>query len=715
MDKRWPERVIAMQRNWLGRSRGAKIRFPIAQESKDSSPSESLEVFTSRPDTLFGVQYLCVSATHELVKHHARRDPKLREFIENLPSLPPNTKRGYMIRGVRAQNPLSRLVDLPGFVQDPIPIYVSSYVIDSYGQGAVMGVPGHDSRDWAFWSENVIERWGPIQQVLAVKSTGLEGVESGLPPQPSTSPDILNDSCGRFAGLSTAVASEKIVSELNSAGELAQPAETWRLRDWLISRQRYWGTPIPIIHCQSCGAVPVPASELPVELPKLDQKWFQKKSGNALEQVEDWINVSCPSCGGAARRETDTMDTFACSSWYMFRFVDPLNEQVPFTPERANSSMPADIYVGGIEHAILHLLYARFMSKFIASTEMWPGGNDPTIRGEPFRQLLSQGMVHGKTYSHPQDGRFLKPEELDMMDPLNPKIKATGTSPIISFEKMSKSKYNGVDPSAFVDKYGADVTRAHILFQAPVSEVLEWEEERIIGIQRWLYRTWRFVTQATQRISSSYHDHTQVPFPQRLGPEQFPLYSTLFHTISSVSASLSHTYALNTCISDLMSLTNVLTNSPRSTFSTPLLYHSTSTLLRLLAPFVPAFAEEGWEILHGNLPRPKSTMTELPSDALDSIFHHAFPSAADWAVDSTAVKGKRTCVVMEDGKKRFAIDIEHAPQGMKGKELEEWVLCQVRGSEAGERWLIRKGGSWRRVVIVGAGKTVNFVGWEGEA
>ena len=693
-DGRWPERVLAMQKHWLGKSEGAKIRFPISSEPQQSRPEQSLEVFTTRPDTLFGVQYLAVSASHPLVKARVPHDLDLSAFIDSLPSLSPDSKVGFQLSGVAAKNPLSSLPNAQGSVLEPLPIFVAPYVLDGYGSGAVMGVPGHDARDNAFWRQN-----RPSNSIIYVVQSADHAELNDDAETISvafTVPGTLTSRCGKYAGLTSQEASEMVISDLQKFGNYASQAETWRLRDWLISRQRYWGTPIPIIHCQSCGAVPVPREQLPVKLPNIEGSWMKHKTGNPLESAKEWVNVSCPSCGGPAKRDTDTMDTFACSSWYMFRFADPHSKQEPFSQEKVNSTMPVDIYVGGIEHAILHLLYARFISKFIASSGLWPDGMKPEVQGEPFRRLISQGMVHGKTYTDPQNGRFLKPDEVDLSDPSHPRIAITGETPNVSFEKMSKSKYNGVDPSSFIAKYGADVTRVHILFQAPVSEVLEWEEERIVGIQRWFQRIWRLVDRVSS-MSPIAMTPSYTPDTSTLTKEEVDLNFTLQNSIASLNQALTHTHALNTCISDLMQLTNALTSIPSGQVSVDMQYYVLDNLLRLLAPFAPAFSAECWEVLHASNER-----------QINDIFLRRYPEP----LDEDQLRSKtQQCAVMENGKLRFAVEITSPEEGANGKQLERWVLDQVQTTEQGRKWLDdRKDKQWKRVVVVKGGKTVNFVG-----
>ncbi|PVH73152.1 leucyl-tRNA synthetase [Cadophora sp. DSE1049] len=485
----WPERVLSMQQNWLGKSTGARIKFPVV--AYDQQTHSDIEVFTTRPDTLYGVQYVALAATHPIARSLATADVELQAFLDTIPALPQDSKVGYLLPHVRALNPLAYEESTPDATKASLPIYVAPYVLEDYGDGAVMGVPGHDTRDHSFWKHNRYD--DPVRFVV---SQSPDEATSVLQTSPFVHHGHLTKHSGPHAGLTTADATKRIVNLLKSKG-LGSEAETWRLRDWLVSRQRYWGTPIPIIHCSSCGPVPVPDDQLPVELPPVDSHWAKGKTGNPLEHAHDWVNTPCPQCGEAAKRDTDTMDTFVDSSWYFMRFPDPKNPDSPFSAEAANANLPVDLYIGGVEHAILHLLYSRFISKFLATTPLWPNG--AKVDGEPFKKLLAQGMVHGKTYSDPSTRRFLKPDEVDLTDPSNPLITATNEVANVSFEKMSKSKYNGVDPGTCMAKYGADATRAHILFQAPVSEVLEWDEEKIAGVTRWLRRLYEMILK-NQRV-----------------------------------------------------------------------------------------------------------------------------------------------------------------------------------------------------------------------
>ena len=720
----WPERVIAMQKNWLGRSEGARIHFPLDWKTKPKGAEERVSVFTTRPDTLFGAQYIALSATHPLVRRMRDTDPALASFVDQMLSLGPDSKVGYKLEGVSAGNPLRFQPDLQGDVQIPLPIYVAPYVLDSYGEGAVMGVPGHDARDWAFWQKNCPSNsnWTYVRQVISpVTPDGLAAPTT--PSEPYEPSGLLNESCGPFAGLSSQEALKSIIDNLSAPDPWAEHASTWRLRDWLISRQRYWGTPIPIIHCDACGAVPVPEEQLPVTLPPLPASVFRQRAGNPLAAAHDWLHVPCPSCGEPATRDTDTMDTFMCSSWYMFRFADPHNAAAPFSADAAATRLPVDVYVGGVEHAILHLLYARFIAKFLATTPLWPAGAESPIRGEPFQRLLSQGMVHGRTFVEPATGRFLAPEDVDAeTDPAAPRARATGAPVLVRYEKMSKSKRNGVDPAACVARHGADALRAHILFAAPVPDVLEWDEAKIVGVSRWLTRLWRLVRSGADVLARAPRaERGGEPFARpdaaAVEPRFTEVYVRLGQTATSVGKALGETYALNTCVSDLMTLTRAMGEQPLDAWPPALLYHALSTLTRLVAPFAPAVAEECWETLHDALGwRPTSArVVEVAPGARDSVFDYAFPAAEDFPVPEAQTKArKRICVLMENGRKRLVLkigDLQDHKQ-LQGKLMEQWVLEEIRGTEAGNKWLEKKEaqGGWRRIVVVGDGKTVNFVG-----
>ncbi|OLN85026.1 Leucine-tRNA ligase, mitochondrial [Colletotrichum chlorophyti] len=694
-DEAWPERVLAMQKNWLGKSTGAVIKFPIMAMGHDIHAA--IEVFTTRPDTLFGVQYVALASTHPIVATLAQSDPELQAFLDTLPGLPRDSKVGYMLPHVRAINPLAYHEETPDATKTSIPVYVAPYVLGDYGEGAVMGVPGHDLRDNAFWKEHHYDE--PVRFVLAPSE---DESTSALTNDPFVEHGVMTANSGPFKGRSSAEAGQILVSMLEAA-DLAKPIEKWRLRDWLISRQRYWGTPIPVIHCGSCGPVPVPDDQLPVTLPDVGDHWTNGRAGNPLERTEEWVNTSCPKCGGHAKRDTDTMDTFVDSSWYYARFVDPHNTAEPFSAEAAKA-LPVDLYIGGIEHAILHLLYARFVYKFLATTPLFPSSGDGDAVQEPFKRLITQGMVHGKTFTDPKSGKFLKPDEVDLKDPSNPKVVATGATANISFEKMSKSKYNGVDPTEFIAKYGADATRAHMLFQAPVSDILNWDEDKIAGVTRWLHRLHDHVARLQESSSGetsviAYLEERSQNLSSLKDSElatwdaDAAIWRAVQGTIDSITQSYETVYPMNTIVSDLMSLTNTLLEN--TVASTLIQKEATSMLLRLMSPITPAFAEECWSLLH-------------PGSG--SIFETRFPTKDNTL--SLLKPRKQPVAIQINGKLRGVVEVPNPPPGLGGEELRDWMVAEVLKSDEGKA---KFGGgqfdvrSPKRVILARGGKTINFV------
>ena len=717
-DNRWPERVIAMQRNWLGKSKGAKIRFPIRMQLGGQEIGESVEVFTTRPDTLFGVQYLALSLSHPIVRQMTMHSPQLQAFTHAAADLPEGSKAGFVLPGVYAVNPYSRVAQDSPILRIPLPVYAAPYVLDDYGEGAVMGVPGHDHRDHAFWKEN--QGTETIRHVV-VPLDSAEGIpiphflhcqDRGVMAAPGKLTTLCDDG---LAGKGSAEASKEIIADLAAVDGSAEESEIWRLRDWLISRQRYWGTPIPIIHCSSCGPVSVPEDQLPVQLPLLSGIDFRGKGGNPLESVDEWVNVLCPQCHGPAKRETDTMDTFVDSSWYHMRYPDARNEDRPFDIGAIDEKLPVDIYVGGLEHAILHLLYARFVTKFLYRIGQWPSGGGLENHGEPFGKLVTQGMVHGKTHTDPQNGRFLKPEEIDYANSEKPVIQGTDVSPSVSWEKMSKSKHNGVNPTQCIDKHGADAVRAHMLFQAPVSEVLEWEEDRIVGIHRWFGRVWEVTEKVQEQFNSllglSDNSHMlRLPRISTFNEREKLVWASVQHTTERTTTALSDTHTLNTVISDLIKLTNTLYAAvSRNEVRLAIVLNATSALLRMLAPIAPAFAEECWERLSC---ASKAARTSSSNDSIPTIFTEPFPTS-DGSLQGLTCQTQH-CSVQENGKLRFVVEIAQPPaslfDGKTSAALHEWVIEQLKDTEKGKIWFSRNPQrQWKRVVVVRNGSTVNFV------
>ena len=644
----WPERVRTMQANWIGRSEGAEITFAVADGSK-----QTITVFTTRPDTLAGASYVVLAPEHPLVDQLTQPEQRsavdsFRAEVSRLSTIERTSddrpKRGVAI-GARVINPLNGA---------ELPVWIADYVLADYGTGAVMGVPAHDQRDIAFAQSNDL----PIQQVIDAEGAA-EAIAAG---QAWTDAGTLINSCA-FDGTASTEAKGAITGRGESEG-WATAKVTYRLRDWLISRQRYWGCPIPIIHCPDCGAVPVPRDELPVELPRgID---LSGKGGSPLKQQKDWVNVPCPTCGKPAQRETDTMDTFMCSSWYFLRFADPHNSEQPFSKDAVNRWLPVKQYVGGIEHAILHLLYSRFFTKALKDRGL-------IDVNEPFERLLTQGMVQGVTYRNPETGKYIAPSEVT--DPDNPRDPATGAPLDVLFEKMSKSKYNGVDPAAVIDRYGADTARMFILFKAPPEKDLEWDDADVEGQYRFLQRIWRLVDSVGDRINSL--DAEEAPAP--MNEQESEIRRAVHIAIQAISEDLNDEIQLNTAISELMKLTNAITGAGASNLSQPVLQEALSVLIRLLAPFAPHLAEELWHQLGG----------------AQSVHQQSWPE-----LDPTAlVQDTVELVIQVKGKVRGNIKV---PADADKDTLEALALA----SEVAQKWL--EGQPPRRVIVV-PGKLVNLV------
>jgi leucyl-tRNA synthetase len=691
---KWPERVVAQQRNWLGKSSGARVRFELIMEDGSVQP---VHVFTTRPDTLFGVTHLALSLSHPLVTTLAKACPDLQGFLDKGPTFPPDSKDGFELN-IKARNPVFPDSDAT------VPVYAAPYVLKDHGEGAVMAVPAHDTRDLAFWKLHRPHDTVPV--VVGEASLPRESLRV-LPKElkePHTADGVLTSLCGKYEGLSSSEARSKIVADLSKQNQ-AQEQETWRLRDWLVSRQRYWGAPIPIIHCKSCGAVPVPEEELPVLLPKLPPG-IQGQTGNPLDKIPEFFNCECPQCHQPARRETDTMDTFVDSSWYYGRFADSHNSDQLFSQASAEQWLPVDLYVGGVEHAILHLLYARFIYKFLCEEGLVPF---PLPDREPFQRLIAQGMVHGKTFSNPETGQFLLPHEVDHSG-ASPVIVSSGTAPNITWEKMSKSKHNGVDPTTCIEKYGADATRAHILFSAPVSEVLQWDEQAISGIQRWFVRIHDVALTIGKRAQKGYRSLSalEVEDVTSLGETEARILLDSQRYIEGVTKKYEEVYSLNTAVSDLMKLTTALQDAGVDKIDNRVAELVYATLLRMLAPIAPAFAEECWEKSYLGL-----------FTGIETVLDADWPTRILSPEAEEAVKSLGTsmaCTVQVNGKMRFTTRIptslsQDPPSNNARREREAQILQSLLSTEDGKLWLIERN-DWakrKKVIIVRDGKLVNIV------
>jgi len=513
----WPERVLTMQRNWIGRSEGAEVVFRVENTEID------LPVFTTRPDTLFGATFFVMAPEHPLVAELVAGRPEedaVRAYVKQAQgrsSIEREEKeKDGVFSGRSVVNPVNG---------ERIPIWVADYVLMEYGTGAIMAVPAHDERDHAFARQYEL----PIVQVIAPRE-GEVDVQAEAYVSSSDKDVMVNSS--EFSGMSCPEGKRSIINWLGAVS-LGEEKVSYRLRDWLISRQRYWGCPIPIVYCDKCGIVPVPEAELPVLLPEVSD--FLPKGRSPLAAAEEWVTAKCPNCGGEARRETDTLDTFVDSSWYFIRYCDPHNSAEPWSREIVDHWMPVDQYIGGIEHAILHLMYARFFTKAL---------NDLGMVGfrEPFARLFTQGMIHYRG------------------------------------AKMSKSKGNVVMPNPYIERFGADAVRLNILFMGPADQDAEWQDSGIEGTSRFLGRLWRTVLEAAERPK---------------GVEVTPLVRKAHQTIAKVTDDIDRRFVFNTPIAAVMELLNEITRVPED----PGARFAAETAVSLIQPYAPHIAEELWQRL----------------------------------------------------------------------------------------------------------------------
>ena len=601
----WPERVLTMQRNWIGKSYGCEIDFPLEKGNG------AVRVFTTRQDTLFGATFMSLAPEHVMALSVTipEKRAEVEAFIEKVQktekakrSAEDFEKEG-VFTGSYCINPVSG---------QRMPIYLANFVLTDYGTGAVMAVPTHDQRDFEFAKKYDL----PLQVVIQPEG---EILDPAAMTEAFVSEGVMVNSA-EFDGLKSSEAKEKIADHLEQRG-IGKKTVNYRLRDWGISRQRYWGNPIPIIYCPSCGAVPVPEKDLPVVLPK--DLAFTGEGGNPLARVEDFINVTCPECGGPARRETDTMDTFVQSSWYFLRYCCPDVDTAPLDKGRAEYWMSVDQYIGGIEHAVLHLLYARFFTKVMRDL----GHVDID---EPFINLLTQGMVI-------KDGA-----------------------------KMSKSKGNVVDPNSLIERYGADTARLFSLFAAPPEKDLDWSDQGVEGSYRFLNRVWKLVRETLPLIKSA------PPLSvEKLTDEGKVLRRAVHKTIKKVTEDVGERFHFNTAIAAVMELVNAVQafepkNSPGNA---PVLKEALESVVLLLAPFVPHFSEELWETL-GN------------GGGVDAIGWPAFDPAAtveDELLVVVQVNGKLrgritvSAAAGEDEVKQLALADEKVQSFIEGKEVRKVI------------------------------------------
>ncbi len=651
----WPERVRIMQANWIGRSEGVRLGFP-----HDIGAGGVLHAFTTRADTIMGVTFCAVAAEHPLATLAAQSNPALAAFIEECnrgpaveAELATQEKKG-MPTGLNVRHPLSG---------EPVPVWVGNYVLMTYGDGAVMGVPAHDERDFEFAKKYDL----PIRPVIDVQ--GRPYSLAAWQPWYSDHGRCVNS--GNYDGLEYEAAIDAVARDLTAKG-LGEKRTTWRLRDWGISRQRYWGCPIPIIHCPSCGAVPVPDDQLPVILPV---DLVPDGSGNPLLKDERFLNVKCPSCGGAARRETDTMDTFVDSSWYFLRFACADNDQA-MVDYRVQYWLPVDQYIGGIEHAILHLLYARFWTRFMRDM-------GALSFKEPFARLFTQGMVLNEVFFRkPESGRvqYFNPADVILtVDPNTQRRVAVLRNDGQEVESggvvtMSKSKNNGVDPQTLIDEFGADTARLFMLFAAPPEQTLEWSDDGVQGSFRFIKRLWKAV-----------HDHIAsgpaVPLDKAaLTEAQRTLRRQSHQTLAKVTDDIGRRRTFNTAIAAVMELLNAVAKfSPGGAQDRSVVQEALEIAVLTLSPMIPHVTHALWKHLgHG------AALIDEPWSAVD-------PQAMESAT--------RQLVVQVNGKLRAQITV--------AVDADEAAVRAAALADANVQKFI--GTATVRKVIIVPGKLVNIV------
>jgi len=654
--------VKVMQQNWIGKSFG--VRFAFAHDIKDDAgqliQGGQLYVFTTRADTIMGVTFAAVAAEHPLATQAAKTNPQLAAFIEKC-------KRGSVIEADLATQekegmPLGMTIKHP-LTQVDIPLWVGNYVLMSYGDGAVMGVPAHDERDFAF----ALQYQLPIKDVIATKDPSI-----GEPFDTSRWQEWYADkektiviNSGKYDGLSVKDAVDAVAQDLQNLG-IGEKKTTYRLRDWGISRQRSWGTPIPIIHCEVCGEVPVPEKDLPVILP---EDCVPDGSGNPLNKHTAFLNVDCPRCAKPARRETDTMDTFVDSSWYFMRYTGP--DATTMVDARNDYWMPMDQYIGGIEHAILHLLYARFWTKVMRDLDL-------IQYDEPFKNLLTQGMVLNETYYQElPDGKkiWINPADVDVQfddkgRPIGASLKTNGEAVVIGgIEKMSKSKNNGIDPQSLINQYGADTSRLSTMFAAPPEQQLEWSESGVEGASRYLRRVWNLSIAQELKV---------MPLATLSKEDQ-----ACRRDIHSVLKQANFDYSriqYNTVVSACMKMLNTLEQAKG--IQAGVMRECLGILLRVLYPIVPHITQYLWQ--HLQLEQEIAPLLDAPWPQVD---------------ESALIQDELTLMLQVNGKLKGEFVV---PVSASKEEVEALALQ----SEAGQRVLQ---GQVPKKIIVVPGRLVNVV------
>ncbi|MCI7186845.1 MAG: leucine--tRNA ligase [Fusobacterium mortiferum] len=645
----WPEKVLTMQKNWIGKSYGTEIVFTVAETGKE------LPMFTTRIDTIYGVSYCVVAPEHPIVEEIIKVNPEIKSSIEAMKNTDliersaEGREKNGVFTGWHVINPVTK---------EKVQLWVADYVLMNYGTGAVMAVPCHDERDFAFAKKYNL----PLNVVInPVNKETKEVIELKAEEMTEAFTEVgVMTNSGEFNEMSSKEALTKI-AEYVEANNYGKRTVKYRLKDWGVSRQRYWGTPIPALYCEKCGTVMEKDENLPVKLPE-DVSF--NGVGNPLETSESFKHAVCPICGGPARRDTDTMDTFVDSSWYFLRYCDPKNDKLPFDKEIVDSWMGVDQYIGGIEHAVMHLLYARFFQKILRDLGL-------VSANEPFKRLLTQGMVLGPSYYSAAENKFLFPSEVDVKGE-KAFSKATGEELAIKVEKMSKSKNNGVDPEEMITKYGADTTRLFIMFAAPPEKELEWNENGLAGAYRFLTKIWRLVMEHKENLEFGEIDLTKVSRDDKA------LLIKLNQTIKKVTESIEDDYHFNTSIAATMELinetqdykVNILEGGKTTSESKKIFAEVIKNILVMLSPFTPHFCDELWEEM-GNT---------------GYLFNEKWPSydekltVSSEVVMAVQVNGKvRGTVEVERGTdkdtvEKLALNLENVKKHMEGKTLVKLIV-----------------------------------------
>ena len=645
----WPEKVLTMQKNWIGKSYGTEIVFTVAETGKE------LPMFTTRIDTIYGVSYCVVAPEHPIVEEIIKVNPEIKSSIEAMKNTDliersaEGREKNGVFTGWHVINPVTK---------EKVQLWVADYVLMNYGTGAVMAVPCHDERDFAFAKKYNL----PLNVVInPVNKETKEVIELKAEEMTEAFTEVgVMTNSGEFNGMSSKEALTKI-AEYVEANNYGKRTVKYRLKDWGVSRQRYWGTPIPALYCEKCGTVMEKDENLPVKLPE-DVSF--NGVGNPLETSESFKHAVCPICGGPARRDTDTMDTFVDSSWYFLRYCDPKNDKLPFDKEIVDSWMGVDQYIGGIEHAVMHLLYARFFQKILRDLGL-------VSANEPFKRLLTQGMVLGPSYYSAAENKFLFPSEVDVKGE-KAFSKATGEELAIKVEKMSKSKNNGVDPEEMITKYGADTTRLFIMFAAPPEKELEWNENGLAGAYRFLTKIWRLVMEHKENLEFGEIELTKVSRDDKA------LLIKLNQTIKKVTESIEDDYHFNTSIAATMELinetqdykVNILEGGKTTSESKKIFAEVIKNILVMLSPFTPHFCDELWEEM-GNT---------------GYLFNEKWPSydekltVSSEVVMAVQVNGKvRGTVEVERGTnkdtvEKLALNLENVKKHMEGKTLVKLIV-----------------------------------------